>query len=215
MKLLLVRHAKPLVPPGTCYGASDLPADAQHTARAARALAGRLPAGAHVVCSPLQRCAALADAVADLRPDVRTQVDDRLREMDFGDWEGRPWREIAPAEIEAWTGDFAHHRPGGGESVASLLARVALALEETRGRAIATGRTPVWITHAGVMRAAMLLANGCAAPPEPDRWPRRVLRFGQSMELVLGQHARSNSVEQMNARQTQTRRMLHQERSLK
>ena len=193
MKLLLVRHAKPLVPPGTCYGASDIPADAQHTAQAARALAGRLPAGAHVVCSPLQRCAALAAAVTDLRPDVRTQVDGGLRERDFGDWEGRPWREIARAEIEAWTGDFARYRPGGGESVASLLARVALALEESRGWPSATGRAPVWITHAGVMRAAMLLAEGCAAPPEPDRWPRRVLRFGKTMELVLGQHARSQS----------------------
>lgn len=193
MKLLLVRHAKPLVPPGTCYGASDIPADAQHTARAARALAGRLPAGAHVVCSPLQRCAALAAAVTDLRPDVRTQVDSRLREMDFGDWEGRPWREIARAQIEAWTGDFARHRPGGGESVASLLARVALALEESRGWAIETGCAPVWITHAGVMRAAMLLAKGSVSLPQPDRWPRRVLRFGHSMELVLGQHARSQS----------------------
>jgi len=193
VKLLLVRHAKPLVPPGTCYGASDIPADARHTAQAARVLAGRLPAGAHVVCSPLQRCVALAAAVADLRPDVRTQVDGRLREMDFGDWEGRPWRAIARAEIEAWTDDFAHHRPGGGESVASLLARVAPALEQTRGWAIATGRAPVWITHAGVMRAAMLLAKGCASPPEASRWPRRVLRFGQSMELVLGQHARARS----------------------
>lgn len=193
MKLLLVRHAKPLVAPGTCYGVSDMPADARHMAQVARALAHRLPAGAHVVCSPLQRCAALAAAVATLRPDVRTQVDGRLREMDFGDWEGRPWPEIARAEIEAWTGDFARHRPGGGESVASLLARVALALEEARGWAIETGRTPVWITHAGVMRAAMLLAKECASPPEPDRWPRRVLRFGQSMELALGQHALSRS----------------------
>ncbi|MHB1122086.1 MAG: histidine phosphatase family protein [Ramlibacter sp.] len=193
MKLLLVRHAKPLAPPGTCYGASDIPADARHTAYVARALAGRLPAAALVFCSPLQRCAALAAAVAALRPDVRTQVDGRLREMDFGHWEGRPWRAIARAEIEAWTGDFAHHRPGGGESVASMLARVAPALEEARGWAIETGSAPVWITHAGVMRAAMLLAKGAASPPEPDRWPRRVLRFGQCMELVLGRHARSPS----------------------
>lgn len=191
MKLLLVRHARPLAPPGTCYGASDIPADARHTAQVARAIARRLPAGADVCCSPLQRCAALAAAVAVLRPDVHTRLDDRLREMDFGHWEGRPWREIARAEIEAWTADFAHHRPGGGESVASLLARVAPALEQTRGRASETGRAAVWITHAGVMRAAMLLARGGAAPPEPQRWPRRVLRFGQSIELVLGRHGRS------------------------
>ena len=193
MKLLLVRHAKPLMSPGICYGASDIPADPRHTAEVARVLARRLLVGAHVFCSPLRRCAALAAAVAALRPDVRTQIDPRLREMDFGDWEGRPWPEIARAEIEAWTGDFAHHRPGGGESVACLLARVALALQETRERALATGHAPVWLTHAGVMRATMLLAKGAASPLQPDRWPRRVLRFGQCMELVLGQHARSQS----------------------
>lgn len=193
MKLLLVRHAKPLVPPGTCYGARDIPADARHTAQVARALARRLPDGADVFCSPLQRCAAIAAAVAVLRPDVHTRLDGRLREMDFGDWEGRPWREIPRAEIEAWTADFAHHRPGGGESVASLLARVARALEETRGRASETGCAAVWITHAGVMRAAMLLVKGSVSLPQPDRWPRRVLRFGQSIELVLGRHAGSQS----------------------
>lgn len=103
-------------------------------AQVAHVLARRLPAGAHVFCSPLQRCAALAAAVADRRPDVQTQVDGRLREMDFGAWEGRPWQEIARVEVEAWTADFAHHRPSGGESVACLLARVARALEQPASR---------------------------------------------------------------------------------
>lgn len=47
------------------------------------------------------------------------------------------------------------------------------------------GRAPVWITHAVVMRAAMLLAKGSAAPPQANQWPHRALRFGQCLELVL------------------------------
>jgi hypothetical protein len=46
MRLWLVRHAAPLVEAGTCYGALDVPADAQATQQAAQALAQALPPGA-------------------------------------------------------------------------------------------------------------------------------------------------------------------------
>ena len=39
MKLWLVRHAKPLVDEGVCYGASDLDADPEATLAAAQELA--------------------------------------------------------------------------------------------------------------------------------------------------------------------------------
>ena len=39
MKLWLVRHAQVLLPPGICYGATDVAADAAATLRAAQALA--------------------------------------------------------------------------------------------------------------------------------------------------------------------------------
>ena len=58
-RLWLVRHAAPLVPPGTCYGAWDVPADAQATRAAAERLATALPPGGRAVCvaySTLQRC---------------------------------------------------------------------------------------------------------------------------------------------------------------
>ena len=39
VSLWLVRHAQPLVAPGTCYGRLDVPADTHATLTAARALA--------------------------------------------------------------------------------------------------------------------------------------------------------------------------------
>src|SRR5690606_10781153 len=42
-RLWLVRHAAPLVSPGTCYGALDVPADAAATQAAAVRLAAALP----------------------------------------------------------------------------------------------------------------------------------------------------------------------------
>ena len=74
--------------------------------------------------SPLQRCEQLARYLIALRPDLASNPDPRLREMDFGDWEGRPWADIARSEIDAWTQDFAHPPPGGGENLHSMLARV-------------------------------------------------------------------------------------------
>lgn len=185
MKLRLVRHPRPLAPAGCCYGASDLPAEGAHTAQVARRLARLLPLDAQVACSPLQRCTALATALAELRQDLHLVPDARLREMDFGDWEGQPWDRIDRQALDAWTADFNGYRPGGGDSVAMLLERVRQALADTRRQAQATGRAPVWITHAGVMRAALLLARGPQRALQARQWPRRALPFGGSFALDL------------------------------
>ena len=128
-RLWLVRHAAPLVPPGTCYGALDVPADTAATQIAAMRLAAALPSFAAVFHSPLQRCEQLAMTIQGLRPDLASKRDARLRELDFGAWEGQPWSAIAKSAIDAWTAAFATHAPGGGESLALMLERVASALQ--------------------------------------------------------------------------------------
>ncbi len=133
-RLWLVRHAAPLVAPGTCYGALDVPADAAATQTAALRLAAALPRAARVFHSPLQRCEQLAKVLQRLRPDLASKRDARLRELDFGAWEGQPWSAIAKSAIDAWTAAFATHAPGGGESLALMLERVASALQTARDR---------------------------------------------------------------------------------
>ncbi|MES2186079.1 MAG: histidine phosphatase family protein [Pseudomonadota bacterium] len=176
--LWLVRHAVPLVVRGTCYGRLDLPADAAATQQAAATLAAAVPAGARLVASPLQRCAQLAEALQVLRPDLRRTGDDsRIAEMDFGDWEGQAWNALDPAALAAWTADFARHRPGGGESVADFLARVGSAWDDLHTDAPAT--PTVWVTHAGVIRAATLLAAGRRTVERATDWPAFPIGFGQ------------------------------------
>lgn len=176
MKLWLVRHALPLVAEGLCYGASDVPADADATLAAARAVAAHLPPGLAVTSSPLRRCLQLAEALHQERADLPHRLDPRLAEMDFGAWENRPWSAIPPQEFERWTADFAGHRCGGGESVAQLMARTAAALADVR----AHDSDALWITHGGVVRAVRLLADGVACPARADEWPREGLAFGQA-----------------------------------
>ena len=173
MSLWAVRHAQPLVAPGICYGVLDMPADAQATRAAAEKLAAVLPKGCSVRSSTLQRCEQLAQALSVLRPDLMLKLDPRLREMDFGSWEGQHWYAIGQSALEAWTTDFAQHRPGGGESVQGFMQRVTAAWDEKGDR------PTLWITHAGVIRACTLLAAGTRNIAHADQWPQAAPGYGE------------------------------------
>ena len=177
MSLWLVRHARPLVEPGICYGALDLAADCDHTQASAMALAAVLPAHSTVQVSPLLRCRQLAQALAGLRVDLYFSEDARLREMDFGCWEGVPWDQIPRAALDAWTADFGSHRFGGRESANEVLARVGDAWDE-RCAAPPGGPNVVWISHAGVLRALRLLQQGQRRVHGAADWPQGGLDYG-------------------------------------
>ena len=87
----------------------------------------------------------------------RVHWDANLRELDFGSWDGRRWSEIPQAEVDAWVADFAAYRPGGGESLNDLFARLQ--------------RPPcaLVITHGGVINALRLgrAPSAAAWPPAP------------------------------------------------
>lgn len=183
MTFCLVRHAQPLIAPGVCYGQLDVAPEPQATQDCAQALAKVLPAQTRVISSPLQRCEQLAQELIGLRPDLMLKVDRRLQEMNFGEWEGRAWNEIARSELETWTQHFADHRAGQqGESVAQFMARVASIFDE-----LPTSGDTLWITHAGVIRAAQLLAQGVREVTRADQWPVDAPAYGQWCKLSLPQ----------------------------
>ncbi|WP_299134693.1 histidine phosphatase family protein [uncultured Amaricoccus sp.] len=155
---------------GVCYGRSDLALGPDFEAAANAALAA-LPAVARVVTSPLGRCRRLAERVAAARS-LPLAEDARLIEFDFGAWEGRRWTDLPRNELDAWAADFRNARPHGGESVAMLAARVEAALAEAPA-----GEPPLlWVTHAGVARAA------CGALGIAEGWDTR-LDFGAWLDL--------------------------------
>lgn len=179
MNLWLARHAQPLIGAGVCYGALDVAADAGLTTAAAKSLAATVPANTVCRVSPLRRCQQLGAALALLRPDLliksNTCTDARLAEMDFGHFEGQPWANIPKAAVDAWTADFGNHRFGGSESANEVLQRVKAALDDHA--AIGTDHV-LWITHAGVIRAASLLKQGIHRVTSPEQWPQAVVEFG-------------------------------------
>ena len=148
MALILVRHTRPDVATGLCYGRLDVGLADTFLDEAAVVLSG-LPAVRRIVSSPLSRCRKLAHYLA-AASDLPLAFDERLTEMDFGAWEGRLWSALPASELDTWAKDFMHARPHGGESVAMLSGRVADALADWSVR-----REPIaLVTHSGVIKAA-------------------------------------------------------------
>jgi broad specificity phosphatase PhoE/ribonuclease HI len=119
-------------------------------------LAETLPIAA-IYCSPLRRARATADcAAAVLRLDVT--VEERLRETDFGAWDGFRFAEVQerwPAELEAWL-TSSKVAPPGGESFEQTLSRV----RQARGELLARhpGEAILVVTHVSPIKSLLRLA---------------------------------------------------------
>lgn len=149
--MILLRHPRPRIRPGTCYGRLDVPAGPGAAAEIAACLKIAPPIRA-VVASPATRCRTLATRLA-ARDGVPLRFDPRLLELDFGRWEGQAWDRIPRAESDPWAASPWETAPPGGESFSRLHARVAAALAEApEGAAL--------VTHAGVIRAVWMIRGG-------------------------------------------------------
>ncbi|NOX73667.1 MAG: histidine phosphatase family protein [Alphaproteobacteria bacterium] len=136
-------HAKGFV------GRTDLPADLSDKAALAR-LAAYLPERALVVSSDLVRASATADAITSTRHRLANRP--ALREMDFGDWETREFRDIAKTDPDLarafWT-DPATATPPNGESWQQVATRVERATLEIM--AAHPTRDIIAVAHVGVI----------------------------------------------------------------
>ena len=153
-RLTLIRHA-----PSAATRRSAFPLDEPPDARGldeARGLASRLGRFDAAWSGPARRARQTAEALG-LDPTVAPELD----ECDFGTWRGRTLAELHaedPAAVAAWMEDPAA-APHGGESLLALLERVGGWLSARVG----DGERVVAVTHAGVIRAAVVCALD--APP--------------------------------------------------
>ena len=172
LDLYLIRHPKPEVDPSLCYGAVDLPL-AEDAAAVASRLTPLLPADARVVSSPLSRARLLAEALA-----TRVNTDARLAELDFGEWEMKPFADIPPEGFEVWGHSLIDFRAPGGELYADMAARVWAAFEAHR----ADTKALVIVAHNGPMRALTGTLLGLPA----NRWLNLEFEFGRLTHLTIG-----------------------------
>lgn len=157
----LMRHGEPLG--GRRYrGQIDDPLSDRGWEQMRRAVDGE-PPWDRILSSPLSRCRAFAEDLAQ-RLGLPLAVDERLREVGFGVWEGHTAEELRardPGILSRFYDDPVHNRPEGAEPLEDFLARVSEAFDEL----LAEGpfRHTLVITHAGVIRTVVALVLD--APP--------------------------------------------------
>ena len=131
LTIILTRHGEAAPSEIMLGGQLDMsltPRGRQEAGALARRLAGvRLD---RIVSSPMNRALETAQAVATGRP---VEVDDRLREFDYGRWEGLTAEETEARDPElraSWDADPAATTAPGGESGATVAARAREFLTE-------------------------------------------------------------------------------------
>ncbi len=166
---VLLRHGETALTPQKRFsgsGGSDpelSPAGRRQASAVAEALAARGTVQT-VISSPLRRCRETAQAVAD-RLGLTVTVEEGLREVDFGAWEGLTFAEVRerfPDDLQAWLDSPRAAPTGGGESFTAATRRISA----TRDRLLAehAGRTVLLVTHVTPVKIMVRLALG--APPE-------------------------------------------------
>ncbi|MFE9565184.1 bifunctional RNase H/acid phosphatase [Streptomyces sp. NPDC006487] len=166
---VLLRHGETALTPQKRFsgsGGSDPELSAAGRRQAAAVAESLVARGTieTVISSPLRRCRETAQAVAD-RLGLSVTVEEGLREVDFGAWEGLTFaeaRERHPEDLQAWLDSPKAAPTGGGESFASATRRISA----TRDRLLAeyAGRTVLLVSHVTPVKILVRLALG--APPE-------------------------------------------------
>ena len=153
MKVYLIRHTSVNVIPGTCYGQSDVPLNAsfpEEAEQTRKQLEGLV--FDHVYTSPLSRAVKLATYCG--YPDATR--DDRLMEINFGDWEMQRFDEITDPLINEWYENYYYVRPRNGESFQDQYERVAAFLDELKA---GKDNQVAIFAHGGVLLCAQLYAG--------------------------------------------------------
>jgi len=174
-QITLIRHTSVDVASGVCYGQSDVDVSATFVTEAQRVL---LDLQEHtfdaVYCSPLSRCRKLASFCGFAEP----IIDDRLLELNFGDWELKVWENISDPQLERWFSDWINEIPTNGESFSEQLVRVnsfIIDLKNTEFQNI------VIFTHAGIIRSFGVILEQL---PIHEAFNYKV-DYGQIIKLIL------------------------------
>jgi broad specificity phosphatase PhoE len=154
--LALIRHAPTTWnAEGRLQGRRDTALSAEGEAALASWASPKAFSSFDWIASPLGRCAATARSLSGLT----VPTDNRIIEMDWGDWEGRTRAELSTSlgsdfhENETRGLDFT---PPAGESPRMVQTRLAPFLQDIAK----AGRPTVAVTHRGVIRAMIALATG-------------------------------------------------------
>jgi alpha-ribazole phosphatase len=173
MEIYLVRHTSVDVPLGCAYGYTDveLKDTFEEEAEAVKEkLAGLV--FDKIWCSPLTRCVRLADYCGY----PHALRDDRIKELNFGEWEMKLWNELDGDCSKLWFDDWINTPAPGGESFSDQYKRVAAFLDEVRQ---GDYRRVCVFTHGGVLTNARVYAGEYSI----ERAFENIPAYGEVMRL--------------------------------
>jgi len=160
VEIFLVRHTSVICEKNICYGQSDVGLatssknDIQSVLKKLTTQNFDLQKNvSSIYSSSLSRCRHLADAVFN----SNYICDDRLMEMNFGEWELKSWDSIDRKCLDNWANDFVNIKCPSGESFKNVYDRS----NEFLGELLQSDcKSAVLVTHAGVIRAILCKALG-------------------------------------------------------
>ncbi len=150
----LIRHGEPVG--GRAYRGNNIddPLSEKGWQQMREAVAEQCPWD-HIITSPLVRCKAFADELA-ARHGLSVSIDERLREVGFGEWEGKTPDELQrerPEEYRAFYADPVNNRPPGAEDLDEFISRVTESYQYLCQHY--AGKHVLVVAHAGVIRAVI------------------------------------------------------------
>jgi probable phosphomutase (TIGR03848 family) len=166
MTVILLRHGQSTSNTARTLAGRSAGVDlTEHGAEQARALVDRLAALpiSRIVASPLLRCQRTVAPLAE-KLGLEPEFDERLLEVDYGDWTGKPLADLVTEPL--WK-VVQRHASGavfpGGEGLAQVQARAVAAIREhDRVLAEKTGADVLWVacTHGDVIKSVLADAFG-------------------------------------------------------
>jgi alpha-ribazole phosphatase len=167
LRLILVRHGEAADVDGRCIGHADVELSVMGQQSLRRLLertsgnsaqlgSERAASPFEITSSDLRRAVQSAEILAR-EFGISFSSDARLREVSFGEWDGRLWTEIEQndsARLSFWMEHWTTAAAPGGESVNDLMIRVSSWIDEAIARTSGVDQTIVVVSHAGWIRAA-------------------------------------------------------------
>ena len=173
MKVYLIRHTAVDVPSGMCYGQTNVPLKPsfEEEASVVKSNIKEIKADA-IFSSPLSRCRKLARFCGF--EDVML-LDDRLKELHFGDWETHNWDDI---DMSIWETDWVNPPAPNGESFTQMFQRVSAFFDELKAE---PHDTVIIFTHGGVISCARVYFEEADIQKTFDLMPQ----YGEIVEFEL------------------------------
>lgn len=163
LTLHLVRHGAAEAAEARAMGHTDPPLSAEGQSQVGRLAERSTLRPDRLISSDLRRAYETA-MLLGRRWGLEPVRETRLREMNFGSWDGKPWSEIESADaagLRSWMENWVAAPAPGGESFADVATRTREWLDEIQS---APPESIVVVAHAGSIRA--LLCHLLEAPLE-------------------------------------------------